>query len=229
MIQAPTVRRERILGFGLQGTGKSEMVLSVAQQVSPNKVTVVDTERAYEALVTDETNIEVHEIILDDWPGIMDAVAKAVASDGADDWLVIDSGSASWEAIQGYALEQNWTEMRDGEKGINWIKVNAEHTKLYRALLSYPGHLLVTARQKDMGKLEGKQTVAVYGPYFVKPAGQKDLGHIIPHTVLLLTKNRQGEYAMTTVKDRKRAEVENEPLNNFARDYLVKIAGWVKA
>jgi hypothetical protein len=228
MIQAPTPRRERILVFGLQGTGKSETILSIAQQVAPNKVTVVDTERAYEALVTSESNVEVKEVVLDDWEAMLSAVQDAVANDTAEDWLAVDSGSMSWEAIQGYALEQGWTETRDGEKGVDWIKVNAEHTKLYRAYLSYPGHLILTARQKDLGSRESKQTVNVYGPYFVKPAGQKDLGHIIPHTVLLLTTNRSAQYQFTTIKDRKRALVENAELGNFARDYLVKIAGWVK-
>jgi len=229
MISAPTARRERILVFGLHGSGKSETILSIAKQVSPNKVTVVDTERAYEALVTDEDNLVINEIVLDDWEAMLSAVQHAVANDSADDWLAVDSGSMSWEAIQSYALEQGWTETRDGEKGVDWIKVNAEHTKLYRAYLSYPGHLILTARQKDLGSRESKQTVNVYGSYFVKPAGQKDLGHIIPHTVLLLTTNRSAQYQMTTVKDRKRDVVENADLSNFARDYLVKIAGWVKA
>lgn len=229
--QPPTERRERILLFGVQGVGKSEAVLSIAKRCSPSPIHVIDTEMAYSALLTDETNVVYHPVLLDDWVELMQGVAAARKVATKDSWLVIDSMSSSWDAIQAHALDNDWTDKERG--GVDWLRINREHIKLYRAILSWPGHVLMTARSKELalpkpsGKGgESKQVMTVFGMYGVKPAGQKDIGHIPPHTVILLTKSRVGEFQMTTVKDRKRKEVENQPVRDFARDYLMKLGGW---
>lgn len=219
----PGPRRERILLVGVYGTGKSEAVLSIAKRVAPAHMFVVDTEDAYVALVTDETNIEVMPVWSDDWAGMMAALTDAKARGTADSWLVLDSASSPWEAVQNYALDEAW---KDEKGGLDWVRINREYARLTRTLMSFPGHVLITSRAKDLGKQETKQTTSAFGEYNVKPAGQKDLGHVIPHTVLLLEKNRVGEFLMTTMKDRKRVEVNKQQVRDFARDYLLKIAGW---
>ena len=226
----PGPRRKRILLFGVFGTGKSEAVLSVARRVDPAPVHIIDTEFAYPALVTDETNITIYPVMFDDWTELMKSVKEAQKLATPDSWLVIDSLSNAWDAVQAHALDNKWLDPIRG--GIDWPRVNREHVQLYKAILSWPGHVLMTARSKELatpsssGKGESKQTVVAFGSYGVKPAGQKDIGHVPPHTVLLMSKSRIGEYQMTTVKDRKRSEVEAVQVRDFARDYLLKIAGW---
>lgn len=83
----------------------------------------------------------------------------------------------------------------------------------------------MTAEQAAIDKNDDKEVKAAFGAYGVKPKGQKRLGHV-PMTVLWLTKSRVGAWAMTTIKDRGRTEVEDEPLTNFAKDYLMEVAGW---
>jgi hypothetical protein len=96
---------------------------------------------------------------------------------------------------------------------------------LYRTILGSPAHVLLTAEQDSIGDRDDKKLQQLYGTYGVKPKGQKALGHTT-HTVLWLKKNRTGEYALTTVKDRGRDDQEDMVIADFGKDYLMKVAGW---
>ena len=231
--QPPGSRRERILLFGGFGTGKSEAATRVLERaLHPEaRLWITDTERAYEALVDlDDHRVEFTDLTLEDWPAYVENANRTAREGDVDDWWVVDSATNSWEVVQQYALDQGW---ESDQGGVDWVRVNREHMRLYRAYLSFRGHLLLTGRSKELARpqksgksMESRQTVETYGAFGVKPAGQKDLGHVPPHTVLLMGKTKAGEWTITTVKDRKRAELDREPVRDFVRDYLVRVAGW---
>jgi hypothetical protein len=129
-------------------------------------------------------------------------------------------GDKDTKEIKGFAALSG----QDGD----WQVINKTYFKgFYNALLKCPGHVYMTAEQDTIGKDDDREVKAAYGPYGIKPKGQKKLGYV-PMTSLWLTKARVGKYAITTIKDRGRPELEDEPLNNFAVDYLMNVAGWKK-
>lgn len=230
----PTSRRERILAFGTFGSGKSEAVTKIREKaVAEDRMLYVsDTERAYEALLDpDDALVDVTDLSLAEWPDYIADAERMLEIGQEGDWWAYDSASQPWEVLQNWALDQGWE--NDRGDGIDWQRVNREYATLQNAWLAFPGHVLLTARWKELTppkrngeQVESRQTLQTYGRFGGRPAGQKDLGHVVPHTVLLMGQTRSGTYVMSTVKDRKRKVLVDEPVRDFARDYLVKIAGW---
>ena len=177
----------------------------------------------------------------DDWLGVdfatptWDAVqawfVEQIHGQDIDEWFVA-------KRLQNQRLKDSASKSKDGKevKGFaalagsdgDWQVINKVYFKhFYNALLRCPGHVYMTAEQAEIDKNDDKEVKAAYGPYSIKPKGQKKLGHV-PMTSIWLTKARASRYNMTTIKDRGRVEVEDEPLENFAQDYLIEIAGWKK-
>lgn len=204
---------------------------------------------------TDLDNVVVYPA--EDWDDWVKLIPSINNSMGRDDWLGVDFATPTWDAVQGWFVEKihgqdidEWfvakrqqnQRLKDSTKGGNevkgftalsgsdgdWQVINKVYFKhFYNALLKCPGHVYMTAEQDVIGKDDDKEVKAAYGPYGFKPKGQKKLGHV-PMTSMWLTKARVGKYNMTTIKDRGRPEVEDEPLDNFAQDYLIELAGWKK-
>jgi len=236
---------ERIIVFGNPGTGKSTAALSLAR-VTGGNVFVIDTDysASYARLLATEFNdlanqVNVQVVSSDDWVGIITAIRTAVDTATAGDWIILDSISPTWQALQThyinirhgndfldvFALAGKDATRQTTDADMNWQAINAEYNKLYRAILSTPAHVLLTAEQDAIGDRDDKKLQQLYGTYGVKPKGQKALGHTT-HSVLWLKKNRSGEYVFTTVKDRGRDDVEDMSITDFGKDYLMKIGGW---
>jgi len=255
MTYKPKMRtRERILSFGVQGVGKSNAILTVARKCPDVTFHVIDTDysesyaRALDSEYEGLENVEITRVSPDDWENMIPAIDAINAKMGVDDWLIFDSMSPTWEAVQewfiervhGQSIDDYFMDVRmkkENTKGkdskalgalegwMDWPVINKVYFRLYKQLMATPGHLYMTAEQVAVNDDEGREIKGLFGPYGVKPRGQKKLGHL-PQTVLLFTKNRAGEYAITTIKDRNRAELESQPIEDFMRDYMVKIAGW---
>ena len=255
MTYKPKMRtRERILSFGVQGVGKSNAILTVARKCPDVTFYVIDTDysesyaRALDSEYEGLENVEITRVSPDDWENMIPAIDAINAKMGVDDWLIFDSMSPTWEAVQewfmervhGQSIDDYFMDVRmkkENTKGkdskalgalegwMDWPVINKVYFRLYKQLMATPGHLYMTAEQVAVNDDEGREIKGLFGPYGVKPRGQKKLGHL-PQTVLLFTKNRAGEYAITTIKDRNRAELESQPIEDFMRDYMVKIAGW---
>lgn len=247
--------REFILTFGVGGTGKSTAILEVARLCPTDTFYVLDSElqnynRLLATAFTDLNNVIVTPVT--DWDDWVKAIPRVCEDMTRDDWLVVDFATPTWDAVQSWFVDKihdqdidQWfvakraqnQQMKDAGKEVkgfaalsgsdgDWQVINKVYFKyFYNALLKCPGHVYMTAEQDKTGQDDDKEVKALYGPYNVKPKGQKKLGHV-PMTSLLLTKARAGKYAITTIKDRGRMELEDEPLSNFARDYLIDVAGW---
>ena len=254
---------ERILLYGREGTGKTNAVLSIARRIPSARFHVIDTDYSpsYERLLATEFsdvgergNVEVSLVMPDDWAELIDEVARITSRMTPEDWLVIDSMTPTWGAVQEWYVDKvfgasGWDEYlldvrqkREKAKAkgakvkalepldgwMDWSVINPTYFRLYkRTLRGNPGHLIYTAEASKLGDNEDRGTRDLYGEIGFKPAGQKKLGHTT-QTVLYLSKGRNG-WGVTTIMDRGRAELDDEDLENFARDYLQKIAGWKPA
>lgn len=258
-LRSPIRPREFILTFGMGGTGKSTKLLDIARACPTDTFWTLDSElsnfdRLLATEYTDLRNVDVTPAMeWDDWKRGIGEIGKKM---GEDDWIAVDSCTPSWDAVQGWFIEQIHGEEPDewflqkrrinqrvndsavkkedkikgfaalsGEQG-DWQVINKQYFRyIYNALMRCPGHKYVTAEQDAISKEDDREVRGMYGPYGVKPKGQKRLGYV-PMTSLWLTKKRVGEWYMTTVKDRGRREVEDERVGDFAQDYLVEVAGW---
>lgn len=254
--RTPIRARERILGYGPPGVGKSNAILTVARRCPDSHFYVVDTEidnydRLLDTGFTDLSNVTVESPM--GWEDVMAGVRKFKAEMDVNDWLIVDSMTPTWDLVQEWYIEnifgvsddlfftqaraaqQSGDKGKDGDGGLDgwrdWGVVNKNYFKIYRELATARGHVYLTAEgdkvQEPKGKIAGddKETRNTFGTHGLKPKGQKRLG-FIPHTVLLFSKTRQGEYTYTTVKDRGRTEVDDGEVTDFSKDYLVTVAGW---
>ncbi len=120
--------RERVLVFGVEGTGKSLCLLDIAARVWPNKVWVIDNDNAWDRMLEGQTlagdevavaeewrwvdgdwveddrwvadggNVVVFHV--DGWEAETAAIVEVVERAAPDDWCGIDSGSALWDDVQ---------------------------------------------------------------------------------------------------------------------------------
>jgi hypothetical protein len=146
-IQSPFRSRERILGFGNEGTGKSSALLYIARAVLPTgaRFWIIDNDNTYDRLLeTDFIDISEHPGLLFagdgfggdpyEWKGTAESIKYATEHMGVDDWLVIDFGDKLWAQVQEWftgevfhatpedyllALRQSKTRKKDGGADVN--------------------------------------------------------------------------------------------------------------
>lgn len=243
---------ERILLYGAGGVGKTRAALSIANRIDGN-MWVIDTDysASYDRMLATEFshlgNVSANVVGPDDFMGVMDQVRALKGVVGPGDWVVLDSISPTWDAVQSWFVEQvhgqNIEEYflavraRRADEGrrartlgaldgwMDWPVINKVYFRLYAELMGLPANILLTAEQQAISDDDGRDIQSTFSSVGVKPRGQKKLTHVT-HTILLMSKSRVGEYSFTTIKDRGRKEVEGQKVNDFALDYLMAIGGW---
>lgn len=241
--------RERIEVFGDYGAGKTSAVLSIAAHLPESHFYVLDNDYAMERMLSgkyaDLTNLTVYQV--SEWGEHVEAIQKAIALMSPDDWLVIDSVSETWEAVQDWWIENTQgkdpadyfmqlqkdrvAEGKGSGGGISqaeWGGVKKEYKRKLTqpAILRCPGHLIVTARAARFTGDENKELLS-FAPLGAYPKGEKYTPYLM-HTVLMLGKTRSGGYTMTTGlgKDRERAVLKDQQFDDFFMTYLVGIGKW---
>lgn len=241
----PNNAPERILLYGDPGTGKSTAALSIVKYVD-GKMRVVDTDysSSYQRSIGSgkyddvADRIEVQVVGPDDWKGQLAAVRAAAEASVEGDWLVLDSATPCWGALQSLYISMKHGDdffdffatqgRNDNEKAdadMNWQVINAEFMKMFRALFTTRAHVLLTAESDAISDKDDRRIKGLYQTFGFKPKGQKSLGYT-PHTVLYLSRKRTGEFTVTTVKDREKPELADAQVTDFGRDYLLRVAGW---
>lgn len=116
--------RERVLVYGVGGTGKSTAVVDLIGKIE-GKVWVVDTEHAYDRMLDDiadsdgvavnADNCDVFDTrsaaIVDNttnWEATIKQVRNIVQTMQPDDWLAIDSITPTWDDVQAWYVEKLW-------------------------------------------------------------------------------------------------------------------------
>jgi hypothetical protein len=200
---------------------------------------------AFAKLIGDDgmpTNVVVEEV--EDWEGLMKAMEKIHKKMRPQDWLMVDMISPLWDWVQAAFTEKVFSKDLDdffvaariaakGQKESNafegwkdWPVINAMYGKFTKMLLTCKGNLYVTAEQKKLsGETAEKDTRAMFAMFGFIPVGQKRTPHLF-QTVLWKIATTPETYELTTIKDRSREKMAGMAVGDFAKDYLVKIAGW---
>jgi hypothetical protein len=190
-------------------------------------------------------NIEVIEV--EDWDGLLKALAivRKKVTGRPQDWVMIDMISPAWDWVQskfseeifGKGTDEYFLQARKAQKADDkgptgfegwrdWPTINSMWGAFARDIVKWPSNLYCTGEQKKLNTDQAeKDTKVTFGPWGFTPVGQKRLPHNF-NTILWKTALKPGEYKMTTVKDRGRAQHKAITVDNFAKDYLVKTAGW---
>ena len=254
-------RRERILGFGGPGAGKTRAWLTIAELYAitktPGHFYVIDTDDTYYASVEEFPRVleagNVTAEVAFDFPGYREAANKFKQIITPDDWMVVDLFDKGWEEVQNFYSEQVFggdkgdfflamrKEIQDSnKKGKNngpgfegwtdWPTIKALHSGWANDVIyKHRGHVYLAAGTKAVARAtDDKDTIAAFGHIGAKPAGEKGLAAHGVNSVLMFTQTKQAEeWVIDTAKDRGgRQMLVRQPIENFARDYLIKVAGW---
>ncbi len=156
--------KARVALVGPSGSGKTYTALVLARGLAgpAGRIALIDTERASAAKYAGDV-AELDTLDLDHHAPkeYVDAIKDAARA--GYDVLVIDSLSHAWSG-RGGALEQvdQAAKRNQGNSYVAWRDVTPQHNALVDAILTYPGHVIVTMRTKTEYVLEdgknGKKT-----------------------------------------------------------------------
>ncbi len=203
----PAVRKGtklRLALMGPAGSGKTTLALGVAT-ILGGRVGVIDTEHGRSSLHSDKFAFDLDE--LEEFSPQRYMRALQEAADKGYSTVIIDSLSHAW-AGRGGLLEQHAlvTRKRGGGSSFSaWGDITPIHHALIEAMLTWPGHLIVTLRVKtdyvqEKNEETGKTTVRDLGlapvqrdgmEYEFDLVGRLDLDH-----TLVLTKTPPGLAAL---------------------------------
>ena len=243
---------ERILAFGIFGSGKTYAWLKIAQWAhktkSPARFFVIDTDAAVERMLWSEEFKDVADRVIVrpvfEWPEYVEALNEFLQQATEHDWIIVDMIGSAWDAVQSYFVDEVFEKdigqyflevrkARENKKNLapfegwkDWPVIN----KLYltwATKLAYQArcHVFVTTQEDRVTEEDEKQIQTLFGGLGFKPKGQKQLGHQY-HTVLRFHYARPGDWRVTTIKDRQRPMLDGQPVKDFVLDYLVKVAQW---
>lgn len=252
LLQPTKNSRERIIGMGGPGSGKTHTWFQIARH-TPDHVNfyALDTDQTVERFLDSdefsslEDRVTYHEPM--DWMEYAETIRKWNEQMTRDDWLVVDMISQAWDEVQEYFTEEvfgqdigsYFLEARkqlgdkktlgsgfDGWK--DWTVINKMYRYFANSIKRCPGHVYIaTPADKIDSDNESRENLKLYGHIGYKPRGQKHTGHAA-QTIIMFHQNNRNDYLMTTAKDRQREYLKGEKNRNFAIKYLKNIAGWEK-
>jgi len=243
--------RERILTLGGPGSGKTFSWLKLASYFKNSQFYVIDTEIGGERSLQEFpnlTNVHIYPVV--EWPEYREAQKDAVGKATEGDWLVLDMADKAWTAVQryfvteifheemgGYLLEARKKLKKDAKslfggrdsalKGwVDWVVINKMYEDFMLPIVyRSPANLYIATAGQAVSEDDDKEVQELYGPFKLRPSGQKNLAYQ-PDTVLLLAHGKDGYY-VSTVKDRGgRRYFDRVKLHNLCLQYG-KIAGWL--
>lgn len=162
------------------------------------------------------------------------------------DWLMIDLLSPTWQWCQDWYTRrvfhlgldefflQQRESMKPSDKKMNGLEgwkdytiINPQYALLQDRILRSPGNVYATAEIKALNVEQAdKETKLTFGPYGVSPVGQKRTPHVFS-TIVWKTWPSVNEREGISVKDRGgRVMMQGKKITDFAKDYLIGVAGW---
>lgn len=166
------------------------------------------------------------------WQAVQDWYQEEVVERDVEQWVIDHARmleNASSEKERALARQHPLS----GEWGMNWFYVNNLYQKWFMPVIRWRGHVMLIAHEKKLvregDRADDRELQMLYAKVGMRPEGQKGLS-LPMHTILRLTDSvdPRGKHdrRITTVKDRERRELVNEPIEDFVTTYLMDVAGW---
>lgn len=214
--------KARIALTGPSGAGKTYTALTIAT-VLADKVAVIDTERGSASKYADEFGFD--RLNLQSFEPNTLCQALAAAAHGGFGAVVVDSLTHFWSGTGGM-LEQVDAATRRSNSGNSfgsgWKEARPQERAMIDALVSYPGHVIVTMRSKTDYVIE-----------------ENNRGQKVPRKVGLKPEQREGiEYEFDIVGDldhentliitKSRARnIANRVVPKPGREFAEEISAWL--
>jgi hypothetical protein len=255
-LHAPTHRREKILGFGLPGSGKTSAILDVAKWLhgSPDTIYAANTDYKWAGMYPEDWNVrltQLDQLDFDPWRRWARDIRPHLKP---DDWVCFDLADAAWEAAQhfywdkitgGDMLADVWfrnqeainSKGKDGEyiagsNGANWGLIKRYYWECIQPVLNVPCHVMMLAQAKEVPSFS-VHTEALKAKWKTgwMPTGEKKLPEQFL-TWLYFAETTNG-YIATTIRDNspiadpKRDRLKGQDMEGgFVMNYLIPVAGW---
>ena len=187
---------------GISGSGKTYTALATADgmaEAMKGKIALIDSEHGSASLYADRfifDTLDLEEFQIENYIEALGAAAKA-----GYEIVIIDSTSHAWDALV-ERVERIAHQKFNGNTFRAWAEGTPLQKKLIEAMLSYPGHVIVTCRSKTEYSVDkddkGKTTVKKVGTAAVQRQGFEyeftmamtmDSNH-----VGMVTKDRTGKF-----------------------------------
>lgn len=185
----------RLVLMGIPGAGKTYTALSVAQGLAPDSVAVIDTEGRSASKYAHLFSFDVEDMSKPTTDNMIKAIREAAAAKYK--LLIIDSASHQWLDLVdevGRMSKQDFS----GNQWAAWSKGRPKQTSFMRAILDYPGHVIVTMRVSTEWATEtdakGKQKPVRVG---LKPQAERNSEYEFDMVITL-----DHENVGTVLKDR---------------------------
>lgn len=242
-IHAPEGVRERIMGYGPAGSGKSKAYVDIYLETDTNMY-VVDTDVAVERMFrgVDQSRLTFEEAT--DWESAGKAMIKMARQAKAGDWLVLDLSTPTWQWCQDFWVSKTqkgagddltlWVPKDDID--YDWQRINSMYNAFTAKIMATKAHVYVCAEDADIVKAGSSWRGDLDDDFEgvgAKPAGQKRTPYQF-HSIYLFRKktfkNAPDKYDVTAAKERVGRECdwnrEEWTGESFAQKYLVDIAEW---
>ncbi|MBM4683807.1 AAA family ATPase [Rhodococcus hoagii] len=138
--------KARIALCGPSGSGKTYTGLALATALS-DRVAVIDTERGSASKYVGLNGWQFDTVTPDKFSPLSLVETLGVAAGAGYGVALIDSLSHYWMGADGM-LEQVDRRARNGNNFSGWKEARPDERKMIDALLSFPGHVIVTMRSK---------------------------------------------------------------------------------
>jgi len=183
---APATRaaaKARIALAGPSGSGKTYTGLTLACRLA-ERVAVIDTERGSASKYVGLNNWAFDTLAPSSFSPQSLTEALAIAGGEGYGCVLVDSLSHYWMGVDGM-LEQVDRRAKGGNNFSGWKEARPDERRMIDALVSYPGHVIVTLRVKTEYVIE-----------------QNDRGKSVPRKVGLRPEQREGiEYEFDVIGD----------------------------
>jgi hypothetical protein len=165
----PAQRYQLKLRMALAGPSKSGKTYNALQFAGElgSRICVIDAEQGSAQKYCDLPGMPSFDIIILEGGYTPEDYITAIEAAGEYDTLVIDSISPEWVATLEIKDEATLASRSQNAYTVGWRVATPRHDKFVHAMLAFPGHLIVTIRQKTAYTLEKDE----YGNLVPKKAG----------------------------------------------------------
>ena len=213
---------------------------------------ILDTDDATERMLAEEFKdlqgkLNLYRVY--NWADYMDAARESVKAAREGDWVVVDLADDAWKTVQRFYIEEIFKEdpgqyfvqarlaLKQKEEStkkaaknfqpfrgwVDWPVVNALYDDWINPIIyRSKAHVYLATRANRTSIEDDTDIKETYGPYGIRPAGQKNLAHQV-HTVFIVNQAKPGQWEITTVKDRGRKMYSHAPLISLPKQYLAGV------
>jgi energy-coupling factor transporter ATP-binding protein EcfA2 len=148
--------KARIALCGPSGSGKTWTALALASRLAARgggRIAVIDTERGSASKYVGINGWKFDTVTPDRFSPTSLTELLGVASGAGYDVTIVDSWSHYWSGTDGMQ-EQADRRAKAGNSFAGWKEVKPDERRMIDAMVSYPGHLIVTMRSKTQYVIE---------------------------------------------------------------------------